>query len=85
MLDRMKYISDRAYYLWEQSGRPEGREQEFWLQAEAEYEHGMTRSVPPRKQRASKKTVKKAAKKTVKKTTKAVKKTARKATKKKKK
>ncbi|MDH3457117.1 MAG: DUF2934 domain-containing protein [Gemmatimonadota bacterium] len=73
----MKYISDRAYYLWEQSGRPEGREQEFWLQAEAEYEHGMTRSVPPRKQ--------KVAKKTVKKTTKAVKKTARKTTKKKKK
>ena len=67
MLDRMKYISDRAYYLWEQAGRPDGREQEFWLQAEAEYEHGMTQSVPPRKQKAAKKTVKKTAKKATKK------------------
>jgi len=25
----------RAYYLWEQSGRPEGRDTELWLQAEA--------------------------------------------------
>jgi fructose-bisphosphate aldolase class II len=25
----------RAYHLWEQAGRPEGRDAEFWLQAEA--------------------------------------------------
>jgi len=28
--------SKRAYALWEQAGRPTGREQEFWKQAEAE-------------------------------------------------
>jgi fructose-bisphosphate aldolase class II len=26
----------RAYYLWEQAGRPQGREAELWLRAEAE-------------------------------------------------
>ena len=26
----------RAYELWEQSGRPSGRDQEFWLAAERE-------------------------------------------------
>ncbi len=29
-------VSSRAQSLWEQSGRPEGRDLEFWLQAEAE-------------------------------------------------
>jgi hypothetical protein len=29
-------IARRAYELWEQEGRPEGREQEHWLQAEKE-------------------------------------------------
>jgi len=29
-------IRARAYELWEQSGRPSGRDHEFWLQAEAE-------------------------------------------------
>lgn len=27
-------IKARAYQLWEQAGKPEGREEEFWLQAE---------------------------------------------------
>ncbi|UFZ04167.1 DUF2934 domain-containing protein [Bradyrhizobium ontarionense] len=27
-------IRDRAHALWEQSGRPEGRQDEFWHQAE---------------------------------------------------
>ncbi|WP_315781833.1 MULTISPECIES: DUF2934 domain-containing protein [unclassified Bradyrhizobium] len=27
-------IRERAHALWEQSGRPEGREDEFWYQAE---------------------------------------------------
>ncbi len=26
----------RAYELWEQAGRPDGRDQEFWLRAEVE-------------------------------------------------
>ncbi len=29
-------IARRAYELWEQAGRPDGRDQEFWLCAEAE-------------------------------------------------
>jgi hypothetical protein len=29
-------VRTRAYELWEQSGRPAGRDEEFWLQAEAE-------------------------------------------------
>lgn len=27
-------IAARAYTLWEQAGRPNGRDQEYWLQAE---------------------------------------------------
>jgi hypothetical protein len=33
-------IRARAYELWEQSGRPSGRDDEFWLQAEAEMKDG---------------------------------------------
>jgi Protein of unknown function (DUF2934) len=29
-------ISARAYEIWEQHGRPAGRDEEFWLQAESE-------------------------------------------------
>lgn len=29
-------IRDRAYALWEQAGRPEGQDKEFWAMAEAE-------------------------------------------------
>lgn len=29
-------IKVRAYDLWEQNGRPDGRDLEFWLQAESE-------------------------------------------------
>jgi len=29
-------IAQRAYLLWEQSGHPNGRDQELWLQAERE-------------------------------------------------
>lgn len=29
-------ISQRAYEIWEREGKPEGREQEHWLQAEHE-------------------------------------------------
>lgn len=28
-------IAQRAHRLWEQAGRPDGRDVEFWLQAEA--------------------------------------------------
>ncbi|MGJ4946359.1 DUF2934 domain-containing protein [Bradyrhizobium sp. HKCCYLS1011] len=29
-------LSERAHQLWEQAGRPEGRQDEFWYQAEQE-------------------------------------------------
>jgi hypothetical protein len=29
-------VTDRAYQLWEKAGRPEGRDLEFWVQAEAQ-------------------------------------------------
>ena len=29
-------IRDRAYQLWDRAGQPEGREQEFWFEAERE-------------------------------------------------
>ena len=29
-------IAARAYLLWEQAGKPSGRDEEFWLRAEAE-------------------------------------------------
>jgi len=31
-----KRIRTRAWQLWDQAGRPEGRDDEFWLQAEKE-------------------------------------------------
>ncbi|MCK1518415.1 DUF2934 domain-containing protein [Bradyrhizobium sp. 190] len=31
-----KDIENRAYEIWERSGRPEGREDEFWQLAEQE-------------------------------------------------
>jgi hypothetical protein len=33
---RKEQIRTRARELWEQNGRPEGRDLEFWLQAESE-------------------------------------------------
>ena len=33
-------IRTRAHELWEQHGRPTGRDEEFWLQAEAELREG---------------------------------------------
>ena len=31
-----QFVRDRAYFLWEQAGRPEGRADEFWHQAQHE-------------------------------------------------
>jgi hypothetical protein len=39
-------IRQRAYELWEQSGKTEGSEMDFWLQAEREIREGKT-SEPP--------------------------------------
>jgi DUF2934 family protein len=48
-------VRRRAYELWEQYGRPEGGEEEFWLKAEREiYEQkGFDRTTPERSQSAS--------------------------------
>jgi hypothetical protein len=29
-------VRDRAFQLWDEAGQPDGREQEFWYQAERE-------------------------------------------------
>lgn len=29
-------IAERAYYLWESEGRPEGRDLEYWMKAKAQ-------------------------------------------------
>ena len=36
MSEREKRVLERAYRLWEEARRPEGRDQEFWRQAERE-------------------------------------------------
>jgi hypothetical protein len=36
----------RAYMLWEVAGRPEGRDQEFYLQAERELQEALDRDKP---------------------------------------
>jgi len=36
MAEREKRILERAYQLWEEAGRPQGRDQEFWEKAERE-------------------------------------------------
>lgn len=38
MTDREQLIRERAHWLWEEAGRPEGRDDEFWRQAEREIE-----------------------------------------------
>ena len=40
-----KTIAERAYELWEKAGRPHGRDQEYWFQAERE------RTKPGQRQR----------------------------------
>jgi hypothetical protein len=39
-------IVRRAYLLWEQAGRPEGRDQEFYLQAERELQEELNKAKP---------------------------------------
>ena len=34
--DRERRVRDRAYEIWEQEGRPSGRERDHWEQAERE-------------------------------------------------
>jgi DUF2934 family protein len=39
-------IAQRAYALWEKAGRPQGKETEHWLQAEAEINRQQMQSGP---------------------------------------
>jgi hypothetical protein len=39
-------ISERAYAIWEQQGRPEGEALNHWLQAEAELAHAVQALEP---------------------------------------
>lgn len=34
MTEREQQIRERAHRLWEEAGRPEGRDDEFWREAE---------------------------------------------------
>jgi Protein of unknown function (DUF2934) len=36
----------RAYELWEQAGKPDGRDQEFYLQAERELQEALDKETP---------------------------------------
>lgn len=36
MSDFDQQIRERAYQLWEEAGRPDGRAQEFWFHAQAD-------------------------------------------------
>lgn len=40
-------IRTRAYFLWEQAGRPEGRDLEFWERAQATERASVEASAPP--------------------------------------
>ena len=39
--DLQQRVQQRAYELWESEGRPEGREQDHWLQAQHEIAKGL--------------------------------------------
>jgi hypothetical protein len=39
-------ITNRAYELWEQAGQPEGRDEEFYLQAEKELQEELKLEPP---------------------------------------
>ena len=41
-------VRQRAYQIWEEEGRPEGREAEHWRRAEVEVEESRNRTLSPR-------------------------------------
>ena len=40
--DWTKWLQERAYGLWEDDGRPDGRSEQYWLAAENERSRGQT-------------------------------------------
>lgn len=47
------HIRQRAYEIWEEEGRPEGREAEHWRRAEEEFARPPAESLPPIEEDAS--------------------------------
>ena len=45
-------IVRRAYELWEQAGKPQGRDQEFYLQAERELQEALDKKTPDQETRS---------------------------------
>ena len=46
-----KQIADLAFQLWDSNGRPQGRDQEFWFQAEAQILAAPSSNVATARQR----------------------------------
>lgn len=46
MTERERRIRRRAHQLWQEAGRPEGRDQEFWDRAEIEIDYPVRREDP---------------------------------------
>ena len=46
MIDIEDLIRQRAYELWEQSGKVQGSEMEFWLEAETEIKQAEAGTAP---------------------------------------
>jgi Protein of unknown function (DUF2934) len=62
MLDeREQAIRERAYTIWEQDGRPEGRSLAHWSQAETEIGTEQTVSIVEKRKRVKSRTAKGAA------------------------
>ena len=57
-------IRQRAYQLWEQDRRPQGRELDYWLRAEQEVTSKKKAAAPKRKAAGAATTAKSTAKKT---------------------
>ena len=54
-------VRRRAFEIWEAEGRPEGRDVEHWLRAEAECTADTAKAAKPRKAAAERKAAPKAA------------------------
>jgi hypothetical protein len=46
MSAEQEIIKDKAYRLWQDAGSPDGRDQEFWFQAEAEVKSAKPKAAP---------------------------------------
>ena len=63
MNENEQMIREQAYELWDHAGRPDGRSDEFWFAARAEFERGeenveenLSAHVPPHVEAVSSRT-----------------------------